>query len=132
MTKLLAFIVFFVMFFYLVLNTSLVSEKALEWVNKHPKDSSAPEVLYRTARWCDYLGDDARAVADYWELYLRYPERGDLCAPGLYHAADLLRQTIPGKQRARNCLEIVMSQYEANEEWNTKAKRLYDEINFMR
>jgi hypothetical protein len=55
-----------------------------------------------------------------------------LCAPGLYHAADLLRQTVPGKQRARNCLEIVMSQYEANEEWNTKAKRLYDEINFMR
>ena len=119
--------------FILVMNTSLVADQALSWVAANPKDSSAPDVLYRTARWCDLLGSDDRAGAIYLQLYQQYPERGDLCAPGLYHLAYNLANgsyIVGVKRQALPYLDIIMNQYSTQGDWGTKAKQLYDEVNY--
>ncbi len=122
-----------ILIFIVVLNTSMVADQALSWVAANPKDPGAPDVLYRTARWCDMLGSDDKAASIYLQLYQQYPERGDLCAPALYHLAyNLANGTyIVGiKKQALPYLETIMNQYSSQDEWSTKAKQLYDEVNY--
>jgi hypothetical protein len=128
MKKLGFFVLLLFCLFFVALNTSMISDQAMDWVKNHPKDSNAPEVLYRTARWCDLLGDNKRAVDVYSELYQRYPERGDYCAPALYYLAKIMVDTTSSKIRAKPYLETIMTQYASETEWNSKAKVLYDEV----
>jgi hypothetical protein len=130
--KLIIIAVVLVLVFIVALNPSIVAGPALSWVADNPKDPSAPDVLYRAARWCDWLGSDDKARAIYVQLYQQYPERADLCAPALYYLAynfengslllGVRRQAIP-------YLEALMNQYSSQTEWQAKAKQLYDEVN---
>lgn len=116
------------------LNSGIVADQAVSWVQAHPKDPSAPDVLYRTGRWCDIMGNDKRAAVIYLQLYQQYPERGDLCAPALYYtAADKVNNTyIVGiKKESLQYLDILFNQYSSEKEWCTKGKQLYDEVNYV-
>src|SRR6516164_246446 len=73
--------------FIIVLNSGMVADQVVGWVNANSKDPNAPDVLYRTARWCDTMGNDGKAAELYWMLYQQYPDRADLCAPALYYTA---------------------------------------------
>jgi hypothetical protein len=120
--------------FLIVLNTGLVADQALSWVKANPKDPTAPDVLYRTARWCDIMGSNDKASDIYWQLYVQYPERADLCAPALYYSAYIKVNSsyIVGiKRQAIPLLEIIMNEYSAQEAWRVKAKQLYDEVNYV-
>src|SRR5579862_555823 len=70
------------------LNSGMIAEQAIDWVKDHPKDPNAPDVLYKAGRWCDMIGDTKRSFELYTLLYQDYPERADLCAPGLYYLAE--------------------------------------------
>ncbi len=122
-----------ILIFIVVLNTSMVADQFTSWVAANPKDPSAPDVLYDTARWCDLLGSDDKASAVYLQLYQQYPERADLCAPALYHVASNLANgtyIVGIKKQALPYLDIIMDQYSSQEEWQAKAKQLYDEVNY--
>lgn len=124
-----------IILFAIALNFSMVADQAVTWVKEHPKDPDAPVVLYRTARACDILGNDDKAGEIYWYLYQQYPERGELCAPALYYLAyDKSNNTYITeiKKQANTYLEIIMNQYSTQSEWSTKAKKLYDEVNYVR
>jgi hypothetical protein len=116
-----------------VLNSSILADQALLWVKSNPKDPQAADVLYRAGRWCDLLGDDNKAVDIYWMLYQQYPDRGDLCAPALYHCADLRANgsnVLNLRRQALPYLDILINQYSSEDEWRTKGKKLYDEVNY--
>jgi hypothetical protein len=122
-----------ILVFIVVLNTSMVADQAVSWVAANPKDPSAPDVLYRTARWCDLLGSDDKAAVVYLQLYQQYPDRADLCAPALYHVAYNLAEgtyIVGIKKQAIPYLETIMNQYSSQAEWQTKAKQLYDEVSY--
>lgn len=122
-----------ILIFIVVLNTGMVADQAVAWVAANPKDPSAPDVLYRTARWCDLLGSDDKAAVVYLQLYQQYPERADLCAPALYHVAYNLAEgsyIVGIKKQAIPYLETIMNQYSSQEEWQAKAKQLYDEVSY--
>ncbi len=119
--------------FLVVLNTGMVADQAVNWVKENPKDPGAPTVLFRTARWCDIMGNDERASGLYLQLYQQYPERGDLCAPALYHVAENIANstyTLGVRKQALPYLETIINEYSNQEEWRTKAKQLYDEVNY--
>ena len=119
--------------FVVVLNTGLVADQALDWVKQNPKDADAPLVLYRTARWCDIMGNGDRANAIYLQLYQQYPEKGELCAPALYYVAENIASStyaVGVKRQALPYLDIIANQYSNQDEWRTKAKQLYDEVNY--
>jgi len=128
--KVFFFLILLATVFFVAMNSSMVADQALEWVKENPKHEYAPAAIYRAARWCDLLGDNNKAMTTYWELYQRYPERGDLCAPALYHMAQIVLDTSVAKQRAKDYLQIIMDQYASNEEWSSKAKQLYDEVSY--
>ncbi len=130
MKKLIFLLVLLATVVFVGLNSSMIADQSLAWVKDHPKSDTAPEILYRSARWCDFLGDNAKAMDMYWELYQRYPDRGDLCAPALYHLADIIVATSTAKQRAKTYLEIVMNQYPTVEDWAMKSKQLYDQLTY--
>ncbi|HJT23381.1 MAG TPA: hypothetical protein VJ873_02315 [bacterium] len=119
--------------FVIVLNSGMVADQVVGWVNTNAKDPSAPDVLYRTARWCDIMGNDDKAAQLYWMLYQQYPERADLCAPALYYTAyDKANGTyILGiKKQALQYLTILLSQYSGQTDWCTKGKQLQDEVTY--
>ena len=130
MKKLIFFMALLVALFFVGLQSSMIADKTLDWVKQNPQSPYAAEALYRAARWCDFLSDDDKAVGMYLELYQRYPERADLCAPGLYHLADIIVSSGVAKLRAKPYLEIVMNQYASVEEWSMKAKQLYDQLDY--
>ena len=120
--------------FAVALNTSMIAGQAEAWVAAHPKDPNAPQVLFDAARWCDWMGDNDKAIQVYWELYQQYPERGDLCAPALYYCAyikDNSSNIVGIRKQAVPYLEIIMDQYVGQGDWSTKAKALYDEVNYV-
>jgi TolA-binding protein len=118
-----------IVLFFTALNSSMIADQALAWVKEHPKDPSAPEVLYRAARWCDLLGDNNKARAVYWDIYEQYPEKGEYCAPALYYIAQIISDTTSARRQANTYLQIVIDQYPNVDNWGTKAKELYDEVN---
>jgi|SRR5581483_2849677 len=123
-----------IVIFIIVLNTGLVADQSLAWVKNNAKDPAAPDVLFKTARWCDILGSDDKAIEIYWKLYQDYPERADLCAPALYYIAYLKANgtyIVGVKKQALPYLETIMNQYSTQEEWRAKAKTLYDEVNYV-
>lgn len=118
----------------ILLNSGMVADQAMSWVSEHPKDPDAPEVLYRAGRWCDIMGDNEKALVVYWKLYEQYPENGDLVAPALYYSADIKANgtnIIGLRKQAVPILEIIMNQYASQQEWSTKAKQLFDEVNYV-
>lgn len=123
-----------IVLFVLVLNSGMIAEQAIGWVQDHPKDPDAPEVLYKTGRWCDIIGDTKRSFELYSLLYQDYPERSDLCAPALYHLAeDMVNSSyiVGVKKQALPWLDIIQNQYSTQEEWREKAKQLEDEVNYV-
>ncbi|HVZ81975.1 MAG TPA: hypothetical protein VHE12_14400 [bacterium] len=119
--------------FVVVLNTGIVAGQALDWVKENPKDPDAPLVLYRTARWCDIMGSDQRAESIYLQLYQQYPEKAELCAPALYYVAlDISNSSYATgvRKQALPYLQTIIDKYSDQEEWRTKAKQLYDEVNY--
>src|ERR1041384_6689328 len=102
MKKVFFFLVLLGGIFFVAMNSSMVADQALDFAKNNPKDDRAPGWIYRAARWCDMLGDNNKAMTTYWELYQRYPERGDLCAPALYHMAQIVLDTSVAKQRAKD------------------------------
>lgn len=122
-----------ILIFLVVLNTGFVSDQALAWVKENPKDPTAPDVLYKTARWCDIMGSEEKAEPIYLQLYQQYPERADLCAPALYHLAYNKANSsynLGVRKQALPYLDIIANQYSSQDEWRTKAKQLYDEVNY--
>lgn len=133
MKKLIVGALILIVIFVVVLNTGLVADQAVGWVKDNPKDPEAPVVLYRTARWCDVMGNDQRANAVYLQLYQQFPERGDLCAPALYYVAQNIANSsyaVGVRKQALPYLDIIINDYSSQEEWRTKAKQLYDEVNY--
>lgn len=119
--------------FLVVLNSGMVADQVVGWVNSNAKDPSAPDVLYKAARWCDMMGNDDKAAQLYWMLYQQYPERADLCAPALYYTAfDKVNGTyiIGIKKQAITYLDILLNQYSGQTDWCTKGKQLEDEVNY--
>lgn len=134
MKKLIYAAIVFIVLFIIALNAGMVADQAVAWVNQHPKDSGAPDVLYKAARWCDLMGSNDKAVEIYWMLYQQYPERADLCAPGLYYAASIKANSsyiVALRQQANQYLQVIMDQYPSQGDWGTKAKKLYDEVNYV-
>jgi hypothetical protein len=134
MKKLIWIVICLIIIFAIALNSSMIAEQGRAWVQAHPKDPNASEVLYRTARWCDLMGDDDKAIQVYWQLYQEYPERGDLCAPALYHCAYIKANgsSILGiRKEALQYTDIIIKQYSGQGDWATKAKVLSDEVNYV-
>jgi tetratricopeptide (TPR) repeat protein len=132
MQKLIVGAVFLILVSIVLLNSSMVADPVLSWVAANPKDPSAPDALYDTARCCDFLGNNDKAGAIYLQLYQQYPKRADLCAPGLYHLAYNLANgsyIVGLKRQALPYLQIIMDQYPTEGDWGTKAKQLTDEVN---
>ncbi len=116
----------------LLLNSSILAGPVLSWVAANPKDPSAPNFLYDTARGCDFLGNDTQAQAIYLQLYQQYPKRADLCAPALYYLASNLANgsyIVGIKKQALPYLAMIMDQYPTEGDWAAKAKKLTDEVN---
>jgi hypothetical protein len=131
MKKILVVAVLLIALVVVVLNTSLVSNEAMDWVAANPKDPNAPEVLYRVGRWCDVMGSDERAKSLYLQLVQQYPKRGDLCAPALYYvASDLANGSyiVALRKQAQPYLRTILDQYPDQEAWRTKAQQLSDEL----
>ena len=119
--------------FLIALNSSLIADQALAWVKANPKDPTAPDVLYRAGRFCDVMGNNDKAVEIYWMLYEEFPERGDICAPALYYCGNIKASAsyiLAIRKQALPYLDIVVNQYSNQQEWRTKAKQLYDEVNY--
>ena len=135
MKKLIVAAVVLIVIAVLLLNPSIEANWALSWVSANAKDPQAPEVLYRAARWCDLLGDSGMANNLYTQLHEQYPERADLCAPALYYLAyDMANGSyvVGLKKGALPYLQEMMSEYPAQQEWQSKAKKLYDELTHLR
>jgi hypothetical protein len=133
MKKLIWGAVALIVLFVLALNSSILSDQAVAWVKANPKDPSAPLVLYRAGRWCDIMGSGDKALEIYELLYQQYPEKGELCAPALYYSAEIKANgsDILGlRKQALPYLDILLNQYSSQEEWRTKGKQLYDEVNY--
>lgn len=121
-----------IVIFVLVINSSILADQAVNWVKDHPKDPSAPEVLYRAGRWCNILGDGAKAMAIYDQLYQQYPEAVEYAAPAVYYSAEIRADASYNKgvrMQAIPYLDIVINQYPTTE-WASKAKQLRDEVNY--
>lgn len=126
--------VILIVLFIIGLNSSLIGDQALSWAKANPKDPNAPQVLYDAGRWCDIMGSDNKAVALYWFLYQQYPQNAELCAPALYNCGKILANSsyIVGiRQQAIPYLQIVLTQYQDQEEWKTKSKQLLDEVTYV-
>ena len=131
MQKLIAAAVVLIVTAVLLLNPSIEAGWALSWVTANAKDPQAPEVLYRAARWCDLLGDSDTANSLYIKLHDQYPQRGDLCAPALYYLAYGMANStyvVGLKKGALPYLQEMLSEYPGQEEWQSKGKKLYDEV----
>jgi hypothetical protein len=123
-----------ILLFVLVLNSSILANQVVAWADANPKDPDAPLMLYRAGRYCNVMGDDNRALEIYEHLYQEYPERAELCAPAMYYSGEIKangsNNILAYKKQALPFLDIVVNQYSSQEEWRTKAKKLYDEVNF--
>lgn len=116
----------------MALNTSMLADQALKWVQENPKDPHAPKVLYEAARWCDIMGDNKKALEVYWDLYQQYPGSSSLCAASLYYSAQIQVDTSVSKKLADPFLKIILDQYFSETEWVEKARKLQDEVNYVR
>ena len=121
--------------FVVVLNSGMIADLGVSWVKENPKDPDAPVVLYRAARWCDIMGDNKKATAVYLQLYQQYPEKGEFCAPSLYYVANIMANgsnIVALRQQAIPYLEIIITQYPGQGDWQLKAKQLLDEVKYVR
>jgi hypothetical protein len=127
MKKVIGVIVLVGVVFFFSMNTGLISDKAVQWVDAHPTSEDAPKVLLRAGNWARLLGDGANAERLFMLLYQKYPQENALAAEGLYHIAEIREQ---GAARM-SCLDfcrMVMDQYPAEEKWRTQASQLYDQV----
>lgn len=123
-----------IVFFILVMNSSILADQAVDWVKDHPKDPDAPLVLFRAGRWCNLLGDGEKAIEIYQELYQEFPEKSEFCAPAMYYCGEIKSDEsniVALRKQALPFLEIVTTQYASEDEWREKAKKLYDEVNYV-
>lgn len=133
MKKLIAVFVVVGTLFVLVINPTIIVNQTLDWAKANPKADNAPEVLYYVGRGCDLTGSGEKAILLFELLYQQYPQRGDLCAPALYYCGRIradgsyLRAY---RLQALQYLDIVVSQYADQTEWQTKAKQLISEVNY--
>ena len=131
MKKMIVAIVFLIVIALLLLNPSIEASWASSWVAANAKDPQAPEVLYHAARWCDLLGDGAMADNLYIKLHDQYPDRADLCAPALYYLAYGIANgsyVLGLKKGALPYLQDLVNEYPNQVEWQSKGKKLYDEV----
>jgi hypothetical protein len=132
MKKLVVIGVVLIALFIFVLNSSMIANQAEKWVKENPKDPDAPTALYWAARYCDILGDNAKAQSVYWEIYQLYPEKSALCAEVLYRDAENKVETSAATRNyAIPILDMVLNQYPSEEEWVQKAKTLKDEVTYV-
>ena len=129
--KLIVAIIVVVVLFFVGLNSSMLANQAQAWVKEHPKDPDAPVILFRAARYCDILGDNVKALEVYWQIYQQYPERKDLCVKALYNCAQIQATATSARKLANTYLEIIMKDFPDSGEYATKAKTLYDEVNYV-
>jgi hypothetical protein len=129
--KLIVGIILVIVLFFVGLNSSMVANQAQAWAKEHPKDPDAPVVLFKAARWCDILGDNNKAKEVYWQIYQQYKERKDLCVASLYYSAEIQATASSARKLANAYLEIILKEYPDEGEWSTKAKTLYDEVNYV-
>jgi hypothetical protein len=129
--KLIVAIILVIIVFFIGLNTSMIANQAQAWVKEHPKDPEAPNILFKSARWCDILGDNNKAKEVYWQIYEQYKERKDLCVASLYYCAEIQATASSARKLASTYLEIILREYPSEGEWPTKAKKLYDEVNYV-
>jgi hypothetical protein len=133
MKKLVVIGVILIAIFIFVLNATMIANQAEKWVKENPKDPDAPKVLFYAARYCDILGDNAKAQSVYWEIYQLYPEKSTLCAEALYYEAENKVETAAAtRSYAIPILDIILNQYPSEEEWAQKAKTLKDEVTYVR
>ena len=122
-----------IVLFVLVLNSSILADQAVKWVNANPKDPDAPLTLYRAGRYCNVMGDENRALEIYAQLYAQYPERAELCAPAMYYSGEIKANSsniLAYRKQAIPFFDIVANEYSSQEEWRVKAKKLADEVNY--
>jgi hypothetical protein len=132
MKKLIVIGVILIAIFVFALNANMIADQAEKWVKENPKDPDASTVLFEAARYCDILGDNARAQAVYWEIYQLYPEKSSVCAKALYYDAENKVETSAATRNyAIPILDIIMGQYPSEEEWVQKAKTLKDEVTYV-
>jgi hypothetical protein len=129
MSKMIIFAILIIGVFFVALNSSMLADQAVSWVQDNPKDPNAPKVLYYAGRWCDLLGDNNKAIATYLKLYQLYPEQGELCANALYNSAEIQVETTSAPKMANDYLQIIFDHYSTVTDWDDKAKELYDEVN---
>jgi hypothetical protein len=129
--KLIIAIILIVVLFFMGLNSGLLARQAQAWVKEHPKDPDAPVMLFKAARWCDILGDNKKAQEVYMQIYHQYPDRRDLCVASLYYCAEIQATASSARKLANNYLDIILKEFPNEGEWSTKAKALYDEVNYV-
>jgi hypothetical protein len=129
--KLIVGIILVIVIFFVGLNSSMLANQVEAWVKEHPKDPKAPELLFKAARWCDIMGDNKKAMDIFFRIYQQYPERKDLCVASLYYCADIQANDTSARKLANNYLDIILKEYPDAGEWSTKAKTLYDEVNYV-
>ena len=133
MKKLIGGIIVVVVLFVLVLNPTFIANQTIEWVKANPKNEDAPKILFYVGRGCDLTGNGEKAVTLFWFLYQQYPEKGELCAPALYYCGRIKAEGSYVKayrMQAIQYLQIVLSQYVDQAEWQAKAKDLLNEVNY--
>ena len=133
MKKLIAGIVVVIVLFVLVLNPTFIASQTIEWVKANPKNENAPNLLFYVGRGCDLTGNGEKAVELFWFLYQQYPENAKLCAPALYYCGRIKADGSYVKayrMQAIQYLQIVMSQYADQTEWQAKSKDLLSEVNY--
>jgi hypothetical protein len=129
--KLIIGIILTIVIFFVGLNSAMLANQVQAWAKEHPKDPDAPVMLFKAARWCDILGDNKKALEIYWQIYLQYPERKELCVSGLYYSAQIQATASSARKLANNYLDIILKDYPNEGDWSSKAKALYDEVNYV-
>lgn len=115
---------------YFLMNTSMIQDQTLKWVEKNPQSPDAPTILLRAAIWCDWTGGDEEALRLYQALLDKYPDARPQCAQALYEMASIFAQGT-ARRNANQFLERLFNEYEDQEKWRLKGKALWDEVNHV-
>jgi hypothetical protein len=116
----------------IVINPSMVAHPVLDWAKQNPQVESAPEVVFDTARFCQFLTDGDTAIELYEYLYQKYPDNKALCAPAMYYCGQIKQESGYIKvirMQAIPYLQIVLDQYSDQAQWVAKAQQLMSEVN---
>lgn len=107
------------------LNTEGIARRSTTWVEEHPDHPKTQTVLYWTARWCDWMGDDYTAIRLYLNIQERFPDQRALAAECLYRAAEAYSYSTT-RTYAIPILEKLIQLYPDQKEWYDEGVKLRD------